>query len=91
MLISLKIAYDESVKHASPGFLLQQEIIRFLFNEQKVHVMEFYGRIREGWTLKWTDEVRSLFHVNCFRNQWWAKGQHLLRASQLFLQGKGVS
>lgn len=91
MLVSLKIAYDESAKNSSPGFLLQQEIIKRLFSEARIRRMEFYGRIREGWTLKWTDDVRAMYHVNCYRNHWCAQGGRALKASRKILGGVDVS
>ena len=52
MLILLKMAYDENFKEFSPGFLLQREIIRSNFSQRTVKVIEFYGRVRDGWTFK---------------------------------------
>jgi hypothetical protein len=70
MLILLKMAYNEQFRACSPGFLLQQEMFRRIFAEGRVKDIEFYGKVREGWTLKWTNEVRMMFHVNIYRH--WA-------------------
>ena len=67
MLVLLKMAYDETFKEFSPGFLLQREIIRSNFSQSTVKVIEFYGRVRDGWTSKWTDEIRTMYHLNFYR------------------------
>jgi hypothetical protein len=69
ILIVLKVAYDETVKSVSPSFLLRQQILKSIFSEGKIKVVEFYGRVRD-WHLKWTDEVRTMFHVNFYRHAW---------------------
>lgn len=68
MVVLLKTAFDEGVKEFSPGFLLQREILKHLFLQGNVKVVEFYGRIREGWTTKWTSEIRSMHHINVYRH-----------------------
>jgi hypothetical protein len=68
MLVVLKTAYDESVPQTSPALLMRQEILRQLFEEKAIHVIEFYGRVLD-WHLKWTDQVRSMYHINCFRSR----------------------
>ena len=83
MLILLKMAYDEQFRDYSPGFLLQQEMFRSFFTEGKVKVIEFYGRVREGWTLKWTNEVRTMYHVNCYRHSWIRRVRQWLKQSSL--------
>jgi hypothetical protein len=70
MMIFLKTAYDEHFRRDAPGYLLRQEILRTLFQEERVHVVEFYGRARDGWTTKWTSELREMFHINLFRFPW---------------------
>ena len=70
MVVLLKTSYDESVKELSPGFLLQKEIIKHLFLQPNVNVIEFYGRIREGWTTKWTSEIRNMHHLNFYRHRY---------------------
>lgn len=69
MLISLKIAFDETFRRDAPGFLLQKQIIRHLHEQQPgIDTLEFYGRATDGWTRKWTSDVRTMFHVNYYRN-----------------------
>jgi CelD/BcsL family acetyltransferase involved in cellulose biosynthesis len=68
MLVVLKTAYDESIPQISPALLMRQEIVRQLFEEKTIHVVEFYGRVLD-WHRKWTDQVRSMYHLNCFRTR----------------------
>lgn len=66
-LVVLKTAYDESVAGGlSPTLLMREEACRRLFDEGRVRRLEFYGRVME-WHLRWTDEVRTMYHVNCYR------------------------
>jgi CelD/BcsL family acetyltransferase involved in cellulose biosynthesis len=66
-LIVLKTTYDESVpSHYSPAFLMREETCQQMFEESKFQSLEFYGKVME-WHLRWTDEVRTLYHVNCYR------------------------
>jgi hypothetical protein len=69
MVVVLKIAYDESLKGISPGKFIHREILRSLFGEKKVKVLEWYGRVHE-WQQKLNSKERAMFHVNCFRNNW---------------------
>jgi hypothetical protein len=69
MLIVLKTAYDEGLNDFSPSFLMRQSILQQLFAERHVHVVEFYGRLME-WHTRWTNEIRTLYHINCFRHLW---------------------
>jgi CelD/BcsL family acetyltransferase involved in cellulose biosynthesis len=67
IMIVLKTTYDESVpSHYSPAFLMREETCQLMFAEQKYKSLEFYGKVME-WHLKWTDEVRTLYHVNSYR------------------------
>jgi hypothetical protein len=72
MLVVLKTAYDESLQQVSAALLMRQEILRQLYEEKTIQVVEFYGRVLD-WHLKWTDQVRTMYHINCFRNRWVAK------------------
>ena len=66
-LVVLKTAYDESVAAGlSPTLLMREEACRALFDEGRLARIEFYGRVME-WHLRWTDEVRSLYHINHYR------------------------
>jgi hypothetical protein len=68
MMVVLKTAYDESIPQTSPALLMRQKIICQLYEENTVRVVEFYGRVLD-WHLKWTDQVRTMYHINCFRNR----------------------
>lgn len=67
VLVVLKTTYDETLpSHYSPAFLMREETCRQLFEENKYVALEFYGKVME-WHLKWTDEVRRLYHINHYR------------------------
>ena len=66
-IVVLKTAYDESVDKAlSPTLLMREEETRHLFEQGRVKRIEFYGKVME-WHLRWTDEVRTLYHLNTYR------------------------
>lgn len=65
-LIVLKTAYDETIQSSSPAFLMKQEYFKQVFDEGRIKRIEFYGRLMD-WHTKWTDQVRTLYHVNYFR------------------------
>jgi CelD/BcsL family acetyltransferase involved in cellulose biosynthesis len=79
MSVSLKIAYDEALRSYAPGFILQEEIIRRLHQQPGLEVIEFYGRATPGWTRKWTDDVRTMYHLNFFRSEALRNGLQLLK------------
>ena len=66
-LVVLKTAYDESVpSNLSPTLLMREEATRSLFEEGRFSRLEFYGRVME-WHTRWTEEVRTMYHVNYYR------------------------
>jgi GNAT acetyltransferase-like protein len=65
-LIILKTTHDESIKTFSPAFLMRQEAFRNLFDEGRTKRIEFYGKLMD-WHTKWSDEVRTMYHVNYYR------------------------
>lgn len=66
-LILLKTSFDETVADGtSPALLMRQEAFRELFETQRLNRVEFYGRVNEGH-MRWTDEVRTMYHVNAYR------------------------
>ncbi len=66
-LIVLKTAYDESLPpNLSPALLMREEACRALFDCGRFSRIEFYGKAME-WHLRWTDRVRTLYHVNYYR------------------------
>ncbi|MDR4483569.1 MAG: hypothetical protein R3B95_10175 [Nitrospirales bacterium] len=60
-MIVLKTTYDETLEVLAKLFD-ECEIIKTLFEEGHIGVLEFYGRVQE-WHRKWTDEVRP--YVPC--------------------------
>lgn len=73
-LVILKTAYDESLKAVSPAVLMRHSYFETIFGEGKLKRIEFFGRVME-WHLRWTEDVRMLYHVNCYR--WpWLKAAH---------------
>ena len=70
-LVFLKTAYDETYTRYSPGILLKRAIFEHLFDEGRIKKIEFYGALLE-WQRRWTDDVRTLYHVNCYRWPWLA-------------------
>jgi len=79
-IVLLKMAYDEAYRPFAPGFLLTQDILRHLFAEGRTRVVEEYGRLREGWTAKWSEEFRPIYHVEMFRSRAVAAAVGRLRA-----------
>jgi hypothetical protein len=66
-LVVLKTAYDESVpSNLSPTLLMREEACRSLFDGGRLKRLEFYGRVME-WHTRWTEEVRTMYHVNYYR------------------------
>lgn len=70
-IVVLKTAYDESVpSNLSPTLLMREEACRSLFDAGrdggKFSRLEFYGRVME-WHTRWTEEVRTMYHVNYYR------------------------
>ena len=66
-LIVLKTAYDEQVPNSfSPTLLMRECACRALFDAKQVGRIEFYGKVME-WHTRWTEEVRTLYHINFYR------------------------
>lgn len=72
VLVILKTAYDGSNKSLSPAFLMREEQFQRLFAENKISRVEFFGKLME-WHTRWTDNSRTLYHVNVFRYAWLPK------------------
>lgn len=66
MMIVLKTAYDESLEEYAPALLMREEIMREIFEQGSVRVVEFYGRAMD-WHTRFSSEIRSLYHINCLR------------------------
>ena len=78
VLIILKTTYDETIQTSSPAMLMRQDAFEEIFADGGFKRIEFYGKVMD-WHTKWSDDIRTLFHVNCAR---WAavwKVRRLLR------------
>jgi CelD/BcsL family acetyltransferase involved in cellulose biosynthesis len=62
-LIILKTTFDETITTSSPAMLMRQDAFQYIFNEKLIERIEFYGKVMD-WHTKWSDEIRSLFHIN---------------------------
>src|ERR1035438_8940593 len=71
--VILKTSYDEAITNLSPALLMREEYFRELFGAG-IRRIEFYGRVMD-WHTKWSDEIRTLYHINCYRS-------HLVAAMQ---------
>ena len=66
-LIGLKTTYDETLSnHTSPALLMRHDLVKQLFSDDQIKRYEFYGRVME-WHTKWSDEVRTMYHINEYR------------------------
>lgn len=81
VLVVLKTTYDERWKHVSPASLLRHAYFRTSFEGGAVRTIEFYGRVME-WHRRWTDDVRTLYHVNVYRNALVRKAHERLAGSR---------
>lgn len=69
MFVLLKNTYDEDWSAYAPGLLLREDIVRGLYAEGLVRNYEFYGPLMD-YQLRWTQDIRTLCHVTCFRHPW---------------------
>ncbi len=60
----LKIGYDESYAHCSPGHLLLLEVIRHCA-QSGYETVEFFGSAAP-WTRRWTTHEREMSALGCF-------------------------
>ena len=66
-IVILKTAYDERVPaQYSPALLMREEACRGLFEAGGIRRIEFYGKVME-WHTRWTDEIRTMYHLNHYR------------------------
>jgi hypothetical protein len=65
-LVVLKTSYDPAYRNVSPAFLLRQDAFRQVFDEGRIRRIEFYGKVME-WHTRWTEQSRTLYHVNVYR------------------------
>jgi CelD/BcsL family acetyltransferase involved in cellulose biosynthesis len=66
-LVILKTTYDESIRTVSPAFLMREESLRLIFEEQRFDRVEFFGKLM-NWHTRWSDDVRTLYHANFYRS-----------------------
>ena len=76
-LVILKTSYDETITNLSPALLMREEYFRELFGTG-IRRIEFYGKVMD-WHTKWSDETRTLYHINCYRSPLIAALQRVLR------------
>jgi GNAT acetyltransferase-like protein len=81
MMVVLKTAYDETMNEFSPALMMREDIMKQLFADSRTRVVEFYGRVMD-WHRRWTDEIRTLYHVNCLRHRWIASLKQFVRRSE---------
>ena len=67
VLLILKTTHDESQKGTSPAHLMRHEVIQNAFRTRAISRIEFYGPVQD-WHLRWTEDVRTLYHVNYYRS-----------------------
>lgn len=72
VLIILKTTHDEQQKTTSPALLMRKQAFEHLFEGGECHGIEFYGKVMD-WHRKWTDDIRTLYHVTYFRFPWVAR------------------
>ena len=69
-IVVLKTAYDEGIGNGlSPALLMREEATRDIIEARRFERIEFYGRVME-WHLRWTGEVRTMYHLNAYRWPW---------------------
>ena len=61
----------------SPAFLMRLETFRKLFDERQIKRIEFFGKLME-WHTRWSDEVRTMYHVNYYRWPFLPRIRHTL-------------
>jgi len=73
-LVVLKTTYDEQLRQFSPASLMREDAMRAIFDEGRIHRIEFFGKLME-WHTHWTSSQRMLYHVNCYRWPWLRSAQ----------------
>lgn len=90
IMIGLKKAYDEDIEGLSLGSLLTQDMYAAILAEQRIKLVEFYGPVSD-WTVKWTDELRTMYHVNFFRHPWLATARRFWKTRMMRPASPAVS
>lgn len=66
-IVILKTTYDETIpRQTSPALLMRYEAFTLLFAKGGIGRIEFYGKAME-WHTRWTDEFRTMYHINLVR------------------------
>lgn len=78
VLTILKTTFDASDNRLSPSLLMKEEMLREMFSDERTKRIEFYGRVMD-WHRRFTDEIRTLYHVNHFRWAWLGRARLLAR------------
>ena len=65
-LVILKTTHDERMKAYSPATLMRAESLPVMFDKDGIRQVEFYGK-RMDWHTRWTNDFRTMYHVNCDR------------------------
>ncbi len=82
----LKVGYDETYRHVSPGNLLMRETIRYAA-ERGLKGYEFLGKEAE-WTKLWADGARPIATVRTYPYNW--RGLTAFSADLIDLAGKRI-
>tara|TARA_R110002072_G_scaffold192009_1_gene348685 strand:- start:672 stop:1685 length:1014 start_codon:yes stop_codon:yes gene_type:complete len=74
VLYILKTTYVETVKSTSPAHIMRFDYYQDTVDRGALNRVEFYGPLKE-WHKKWTNDIRTMFHTNIYRNQFinWAR------------------
>ena len=64
--VVLKTTYSEEQHKFSPALLMREHLFPELFASGTCTRIEFYGRVME-WHRRWSEEIRTLYHVNVYR------------------------
>ena len=62
----LKTTYDENQDTTSPTMLMREEMFRAVFDHGMFKRIDFNGGLM-NWHKKWTEETRTMFHINIYR------------------------
>ena len=64
-IVILKTTYDENITQYSPALLMKQDAFEYIFKNQLVDRIEFYGKVME-WHTKVSHEIRKMYHINTY-------------------------
>ena len=63
-MIIFKAVYNGKYKGFSSAMLLTKSIIKYLMENNAADTIEFFERIMD-WHKRWTDDIRTLYHLDC--------------------------